>query len=80
MFDRIELGTYIIAAAIAGKKISFNNIDISIINTELRILKKMGIKFKINKIKFLFLERKVLKRLISKQNLTLVFLQIYKHK
>jgi UDP-N-acetylglucosamine 1-carboxyvinyltransferase len=63
MFDRIELGTYIIAAAIAGKKISFNNIDISIINTELRILKKMGIKFKINKNKISVFGTKSIKKI-----------------
>ncbi len=47
MFDRIELGTYLIASALAGKKLSFYNINPKIIKTELKILKKMGVKLKI---------------------------------
>ncbi|MDC1096251.1 UDP-N-acetylglucosamine 1-carboxyvinyltransferase [Pelagibacteraceae bacterium] len=49
MFDRIEAGTYIIAGAIAGKKITIKKIDSKVLYTELRILRKMGIKIKINK-------------------------------
>ena len=47
MFDRIELGTYLIASALIGKKISFSKIDPKIINTEIKILKKMGVQMKI---------------------------------
>jgi UDP-N-acetylglucosamine 1-carboxyvinyltransferase len=47
--DRIELGTYLIASALIGKKISFSNVKPKIINTEINILKKMGVKIKISK-------------------------------
>ena len=40
IFDRIELGTYMIAAALIGKKITFNKIDPRIIKNEINILKK----------------------------------------
>ena len=46
MFDRIELGTYLIAAALMGKKISFSNVIPKIINTEIKVLKSMGVKIK----------------------------------
>ena len=49
IFDRIELGTYMIAAALAGKKIVFENINSKIIRNEIEILKKMGVKLKIKK-------------------------------
>ncbi len=44
MFDRIELGTYLIGSALLGKKVSFLKVDPKIIKTEINILKKMGIK------------------------------------
>ncbi len=44
IFDRIELGTYMIAAAIIGKKIKLYNIDTQIVKNDIKILKKMGIK------------------------------------
>ncbi len=46
IFDRIEAGTYIIAAAITNGKIKITNIDPKIINTELNLLSKMKIKIK----------------------------------
>ena len=49
IFDRIELGTYIIAAALVGKKIIINKIDPKIIQNEINILKKMGVKLKTQK-------------------------------
>ena len=49
IFDRIELGTYMIAAALIGKKIIFNKIKSSVIQNEIKILKKMGVKLKIHK-------------------------------
>ena len=48
MFDRIELGTYIIAALISGNKVSFSKINPKIIKTEINILKKMGGKIKVS--------------------------------
>tara|TARA_B100000941_G_scaffold289935_1_gene270526 strand:+ start:1953 stop:3206 length:1254 start_codon:yes stop_codon:yes gene_type:complete len=44
MFDRIELGTYIIASALVGKKIRILGINTKILNNEVKILKKMGVK------------------------------------
>ena len=49
IFDRIEAGTYMIAAALVGKKIKIDNIDPKIIKNEIRVLKKMGIKLKTEK-------------------------------
>ena len=50
IFDRIELGTYMIAAALVGKKIIFNKIDPKVIKNEINILKKDGSKIKNSKI------------------------------
>tara|TARA_B100000963_G_scaffold347947_1_gene354855 strand:+ start:11284 stop:12540 length:1257 start_codon:yes stop_codon:yes gene_type:complete len=47
IFDRIELGTYIIAAALTGNKVVIKNINPKIINYEIKILKKMGVNLKI---------------------------------
>ena len=44
MFDRIEAGTYLIAAAITEGNLKIKNIDPNIIRTEINILKKIGIK------------------------------------
>ena len=49
MFDRIEAGTYVIAAALSGKNISILKTKPKIIKTELKVLKKMGVNIKINK-------------------------------
>ena len=42
--DRIEAGTYIIAGALAGRKIIIDKIKTSIINTEIGMLRQMGVK------------------------------------
>ena len=47
MFDRIETGTYLIAAAITEGNIRIKNIIPKIIETEMKILKKIGAKIKI---------------------------------
>ena len=44
MFDRIEAGTYLVAAAITEGNLRIKNIDPNIIRTEINILKKIGIK------------------------------------
>ena len=49
MIDRIEFGTYLIAGALAGNKVSFSNAKPKYLNTELSVLKKMGVKIKKNK-------------------------------
>jgi len=56
IFDRIELGTYLIAAALIGKKITFLKIKPDIIKTEIKLLKKMGVKMKIDKNKITVFE------------------------
>ena len=49
IFDRIELGTYMIAAALVGKKIIFSKVNSRIIQNEINVLKKMGVKLKVQK-------------------------------
>ena len=44
MFDRIEAGTYIIASALTKGNVVIKNLNPKIIKTELKILKKMGVK------------------------------------
>jgi len=56
IFDRIELGTYLIAAALIGTKIIFSKIKPQIIETEIKLLKKMGVKMKIEKDKITVFE------------------------
>ena len=47
IFDRIELGTYMIASALQVKNnITINKIDPKIIKSEINILKKIGVKIK----------------------------------
>ena len=46
MPDRIEAGTYLIAAALTKGNIRINGINPKIINTEINILKKLGCKIK----------------------------------
>ena len=49
IFDRIESGTYMIAAALVGNKVRLKKIDSKIIKNEINILKKMGVKLKVKK-------------------------------
>jgi|TARA_B110001452_G_scaffold227002_1_gene201698 UDP-N-acetylglucosamine 1-carboxyvinyltransferase len=58
IFDRIELGTYLIAGALVGKKIILNKINPTIINTEIKIMKKMGVKMKVEKNRITVFESK----------------------
>jgi len=60
IFDRIELGTYLIAGALVGKKIIINKINSTIINTEIKIMKKMGVRMKVEKNKITVFESKKL--------------------
>ena len=43
IFDRIETGTYIIAAALTKGRLKIKNIDPKIMSTEIRLLHKMGV-------------------------------------
>ena len=49
MFDRIEAGTYLIAAAVSEGNLKIKNIIPEIIKTEIDVLKKIGSKIKIKK-------------------------------
>ena len=49
MFDRIEAGTYLIAAAATEGNLKIKNIDPKVIQTEIDILKKIGAKINIKK-------------------------------
>ncbi len=49
MFDRIEAGTYLVAAAVTEGNLKIKNIDPKIIRTEINILKKIGAKVIIKK-------------------------------
>ena len=49
IFDRIEAGTYMIAAAITNGNILINGADHKIIKTEIELLKKIGVKIIIYK-------------------------------
>jgi len=44
MFDRIEAGTYVIAAALTQGKLKIKNINPKIMYTEINLLRKMGVK------------------------------------
>jgi len=63
MFDRIEAGTYLIASALVGKKITIDRISPEIIKTEINILKKIGVKIKKNKSSITILNNKNLKKI-----------------
>ena len=43
IFDRIEAGTYLIAGALTGNKITINKVFPKILKNEINILKKMGV-------------------------------------
>ncbi len=49
MFDRIEAGTYLIAAAVTEGNLKIKNLIPSIIKTEIDILKKIGAKINVKK-------------------------------
>ena len=49
IFDRIEAGTYIIAAALTKSNIKIINIDPKIISTEISLLNKMKVKINVKK-------------------------------
>ena len=49
MFDRIEAGTYMVAAALTEGSLKITDIKPDIIQTEIKILRKIGAKIKISK-------------------------------
>ena len=59
IFDRIELGTYMIAGALLAKKnLTIDKIDPKIIKSELNILKKIGVQISKKKTQLLLKEEK----------------------
>ena len=63
IFDRIELGTYMIAAALIGKKIKFYGINPKMIKNEINILKKIGVKIIYSKNNIIVEGRRKLKKI-----------------
>ena len=63
IFDRIELGTYLIAAALIGNKITFDRIKSNVIKNEIIILKKMGVKINVKKKKIEVLKSDNIKKI-----------------
>ncbi len=63
MFDRIEAGTYLIAAALTEGKLQIKNVIPKIIKTEIDILKKIGAKIKVNHDKINIVGNKKIKNL-----------------
>ena len=55
MFDRIEVGTYLIAATLTEGNLRIKNIIPNIIQTEINVLKKIGAKITVKKMKFTLL-------------------------
>ena len=49
MFDRIEAGTYLIAAAVTEGNLKIRNVSPNILKSEIKILRKIGSKVKIKK-------------------------------
>jgi len=49
MFDRIEAGTYMIAAALTNGRVKIKNIDPKIMSNEINLLKKMKVKITVKK-------------------------------
>ncbi len=63
MFDRIEAGTYLIAAAITEGNLQIKNVIPKIIKTEIDILKKVGAKIKVTSNKINIIGNKKIKSL-----------------
>ena len=64
IFDRIELGTYMIASALQVKNnITINKIDPKIVKSEINILKKIGVKIKQKKTSIIIKKNKKLKKI-----------------
>ncbi len=64
IFDRIEAGTYLVAGALIGRKLIIKNVETKIFKYEIKILKKMGVKIKVNKKTISIFKSKNLKKII----------------
>ena len=63
MFDRIEAGTYLIAAAVTEGNLKIKNIILDIIQTEIKILRKIGSKIIIKKNEINIIGKKKIKNM-----------------
>ena len=64
IFDRIELGTYMVAGALLAKtNLTINKIDPKIVKNEINILKKIGVKIKQKKKLIIIKKNKNLKKI-----------------
>ncbi len=66
MFDRIEAGTYLIAAAITEGNLNIKDVDPKIIKTEINVLKKAGAKIKLYKKEIHIIGKKKINNLVIK--------------
>ena len=68
MFDRIEAGTYLVAAAITEGNLKIKDITPSVIQTEIKILKKIGAKITTKKKEVHIIGNKHIKGVNKKNN------------
>ena len=61
MFDRIEAGTFVIAGALASKRLKIIGVETKILQKELGVLRKMGVRLIIKKNEIQILESKNIK-------------------
>ena len=63
IFDRIELGTYMIASALMAKKIKIEKIDPKIVKNEIKVLRKIGVNVVIKKTSIIIKKNKKLNKI-----------------
>ena len=63
IFDRIELGTYMIACALMAKKVTIDKIDPKIVKGEIELLKQIGVQITKNKSSLTIKKNKKLKKI-----------------
>jgi len=63
MFDRIEAGTYLVAAALTEGKIKIKNVDPMMIKTEIKTLKKIGAKISLSNNEIIIIGKKKIRNL-----------------
>ena len=61
MFDRIEAGTYLVAAAVTEGNLKISNIIPEILKTEINVLKKLGSKISVKKKELQIIGKKKIK-------------------
>ena len=63
IFDRIELGTFMIAGALVGQNLCLSKVNPKVVKKEISILRKMGVKLKVRKSEVLVLRSENIKRI-----------------